>query len=81
MAVTQLQRGLLVQVAALYDEQGYPPTISELVRVTGRSRAATHVMLERLREQGCVTWVERKPRTLMVTQKGWGVLDAKPGAG
>lgn len=61
---------ILDTIGALTAKHGHAPTVRELARDLGLSVAGAHHRLVDLRAAGRVTWLERSPRTLRVTEQG-----------
>ena len=60
---------LLAAIIACWDDRGVAPTVRELSEELGlRSTAPMHRYLERLREEGRVSWERGKARTLRVVE-------------
>ncbi len=57
-------------VQSLADREGYPPTLREVAGDRGLSVTTVHGHLDRLREDGMLTWVSGRPRTMRLTQAG-----------
>lgn len=63
-------RAILKAIDEFHQANGYSPSIRELCRLVGiRSSSTLHSYLIRLREEGYVTSVPEKPRTLRVIKK------------
>lgn len=72
MRPTEAQRAVLVAVARLSSEWGYPPTVREVCEALGfASTNAAAEQLERLRRLGLVQWEAGRARTLRLTGSGW----------
>ena len=56
-------------IRSFCDEMGYSPSIREICKRFGYSSPSTiKLRLDRLRDEGVVTFVDRVPRTLRVVQ-------------
>lgn len=61
--------GILDAVSALTAAKGKAPSIREIAEVADVSLATLHSYLERMRDEGVITWTERHHRSLKVTPK------------
>jgi repressor LexA len=60
---------ILAAIAQYSRENGYPPSVRELVALVGASSTSViDYHLRRLRRAGRVTWVQGKARTLRVME-------------
>lgn len=67
---------VLEEVRSFRRSNGYMPTISELVELTGIPRSSLEHHLNHLRTQGFVTWVDgARARTFAVTSKRKDLLE------
>ena len=61
---------ILRAIINLTAENGYPPTIREVVGETGYSWGSIVYRLQQMRDRGLVEWVRSAKRTLQVTEAG-----------
>jgi len=60
---------VLAAVAAFWLTYGYAPTVRDLTELTGiSSTSVTHYWLEKLREEGALTWTEGQTRTIRLLE-------------
>jgi len=68
-------------VADFIDEFGYSPSVQEVGwNRSVKSRSTAHDQLVRLRHDGFVTWFEKMPRTLRITDLGREILGERTDA-
>lgn len=61
---------VLDAVKVLFDEKGYPPTVRELGDYVGlKSSGSVQRHLNKLRDNGKVTWISSLPRTIRVVEE------------
>lgn len=69
--LTRAQRQALDAIAALTDENGYPPTVREVQRRMGKvSPSTAHAHLRHLRDKGYIDWKEGKCRSIRILERG-----------
>jgi len=69
--LTVTRRRLLNAIFVFNREHGYSPTVRDLQLSLGFANPSSiHEHLRTLRQAGLVTWVERQPRTLVLTPLG-----------
>lgn len=56
-------------IVHLTEQQGFPPTTREIADHLGLWNSAVGRTLQRLREEGRVSWVEGRARTLVVNDR------------
>lgn len=66
------QQDLLDAIVQLTAEKGFPPTTRELAEHLGIWNSAAGRMLQRLRDEGRVTWEDGRARTLAVVDLSSG---------
>lgn len=68
---TDLQRCVLDFIKDYTAEEGYAPTVRDVMQAMEWSSPSTaHEILERLKRRGLVTWKPGSPRTLRVLEGG-----------
>lgn len=75
--LTARQREVLAWISEYIETNGFSPSTRDLCRAfgfTGPNGAVCH--LQALRRKGCITWVERSPRTVRITEAGRHALAA-----
>ncbi len=70
MKPTPFQRETLRLITRLTVDKGYPPTWAEMAKALKITKSAVHDRLKVLRAGGLVVWIERRARTLRVTEQG-----------
>jgi len=73
-AKTPQQNAVLLAVRDLYASRGFSPTIREIAARTGLHKSRVGEHLERLRQQGLITWEVGKSRTITPRTKKRGAL-------
>lgn len=69
--LTNKQRQVLDAIAALTDENGYPPTVREVQERLGKTSPSTaHTHLRHLRDKGYIEWKEGKCRSIRIVRNG-----------
>ena len=60
----------IVEAIRTLSQKGYPPSLPELAAAVGlKSTATVKYHLDRMRDDGLVTWVPHKNRTLRAVEK------------
>lgn len=76
--LTVTRRRLLNAISAFNRDHGYSPTTRELQLLLGFANpSSVHAHLQTLRQAGLVTWVDRRPRTLVTTPLGQSAIVEK----
>lgn len=57
------------------DHRGYPPTLVELGKDLGLSKATVHETLSRMQREKLINWDSHMARTLWTTEKGVELLE------
>lgn len=61
---------MLELIDELTRERGFPPTIQELAERLGKSKTVVHEQFFAAVEEGFITHVDRRPRTVKLTDLG-----------
>lgn len=67
---SELRRSVLIAIKGLSKTEGKPPTLRELSEVTGVSVSTMHSYVQRLHDEGMVTWQPRSHRSIRLTMAG-----------
>lgn len=62
--------GVLVAISRLSQRMGKPPTLRELSDVTGLPVSTLHSYVNRMHDEGLVTWQPRSHRSVRLTAEG-----------
>ena len=69
-ALTQKQGEILDNIVLFQRMHGYPPTVRELCGMSGVKSTSTIAMhMNRLKEQGYITWISAMPRTIRILRE------------
>lgn len=60
--------GLLSIIRTFIEDRGYPPSVSELVGLTGMSRSGVHNRLQLLAKAGRIVKVPGQPRAMRIVE-------------
>lgn len=73
--ITPKQLEVLKTIHILKNEKGYSPTVREITSKLGLSSHSTvHLHIDKLKQKGYVNKLKSSARSLVITDKGNGVL-------
>lgn len=76
--LTISQMKVLIEICSVIREEGRPPSMDELAKRLGMTRAGAHDTIKRLTQKGYITREIRRPRSIVVLK---GIADMGVGKG